>query len=195
MIYALKNKAVILTVIASLLITLTDCTVQKRGKSTDKKTIEIVQQHFPSISLLYKLYFIVYESKELTKSWAYVYRSDDAIDKVRLISLHSEIYPSLKKELEKYKGKWSIKEQLQLREIFKDIETLFEKEKGVMEQLNSYEAYEDVMIVFQVDSEFERGSNSITSHTEEILKKISELTTVREEKLKATVNAPTDTIK
>lgn len=188
MIISLQRKIFSALTIVLLISLSFSCNVTKTAKGPVNKTNqEIVEYHLPSVSLLYKMYFIIYESKELTKSWAYVYRSDDAIDKVRLRNIHSKVYPEIKGKIDKLKRKWTIKEQLLFREICKDVENLFDNEKQIMDQLNSYEAYEDVMIVFQVDSKFERGADSITTFTETILKKLNELIAMREEKLKGIV--------
>ncbi len=175
--------------ISSILIIFSSCETQKKLTGTvNQVNREIVNVHLPSVSYLYKLYFIIYESKELTKSWAYVYKSDDAIDKVRLKDIHSKVYPDLKKHLDELKKSWNPKERKAFHAICKRINKLFEKEQEVMNQLNSYEAYEDVMIVFQVDHTFERGTDSITTETEEILKALNRLISEREAKLKGIVN-------
>lgn len=155
----------------------------------DKVNREIIDYHIPAITNLHKLVFLIYESKELTRNWAYVYKSDDAIDKVKLKKIHSTEYPDLFDKINDLKSSWTFEERSQFNKICKQIELLFEREKHIMETLNSYESYDDVMVVFQVDTEFERGEESITSYTEEIILQINNLLISREETLRKLIGA------
>jgi methyl-accepting chemotaxis protein len=177
-----KNNVII---VCSLVFMVSGCIAPKNVETRiDQRNKEIIDIHLPSLTYLYKLHFMIYESKELTRNWTYVYKSDDAIDKIKLRKIHSIDYPELEMKLSELKKEWSLKEQLMFDATTNKIEELFDKEKSIMNKLNSYESYEDVMIVFQVDTEFERGEDSITTITEEILRKLNELIEIREEKLK-----------
>jgi hypothetical protein len=190
LLYFISGIRKVFIIFLTLLFMVSGCIAPKNIETRiDEKNKEIIEVHLPSLTYLYKLHFMIYESKELTRNWTYVYKSDDAIDKIKLRKIHSIDYPELEMKLRELKKEWSLKEQLIFNTTTKKIEALFDKEKSIMNTLNSYESYEDVMIVFQIDTEFERGEDSITTITEEILRKLTELIEIREKKLKKLLGA------
>ena len=157
---------------------------QTTAGTANTKAGDVFEMHYQTIKLLNELYFLVYESKELTKTWAYVYREEDAPDKLRLKKIQTLLLPELIAKIKGASKKWPRKEGKVAGEIIGLAGQLIKSEQDVMKQLDSYEDYEDVMVIFQVDAHFERGEGSITSITESILKKTKHLLSFKENELK-----------
>ncbi len=112
---------------------------------------------------------LINSSKTLMKSWVFVDRQPGTSDKVRLENLISEEYPELVEGLNKIKVNWSQKDQDTFDLVLHKADSLFVKERYVMSSLNSFEAYDDVMVIFEVepmvqeDGEIINLSNEIIS--------------------------------
>ncbi len=94
---------------------------------------------------------LINSSKTLMKSWVFVDRQPGTADKVRLENLISEEYPKLVEGLNKIKVNWSQKDQDTFDLVVHKTDSLFVKERYVMSSLNSFEAYDDVMVIFEVE--------------------------------------------
>ncbi len=94
---------------------------------------------------------LINSSKTLMKSWVFVDRQPGTADKVRLENLISEEYPKLVEGLNKIKVNWSQKDQDTFDLVLHKADSLFVKERYVMSSLNSFEAYDDVMVIFEVE--------------------------------------------
>ena len=66
-------------------------------------------------------------------------------------------YPTLRDEIKAYYPEWEQADVLTADSIFADIDNLFNSEKYIMESLNSFEAYEDAMVLFDVEPQVQEG--------------------------------------
>src|SRR3972149_9249038 len=135
---------------------------------------EITDIYSPSVSALEALNRLVDNSKLLITKWVYVQSSDDIPDKARLRELIITDYPATKEAIQKLAAHWTKDEQLQISEIFKKIESLFILLDNIMSQLNSFDSYEDAMVVFFIRPEVEEGGN-IDIQATDILNNLSEI--------------------
>ncbi len=124
---------------------------------------DITGVYSPSEQSLQQLKDMVISSKALIKSWVFIDRQPGTADKIVLEKLHAEEYPELIKRIEGLKLEWKNKEdQLQFDSIKHTIDALFEKHNYVMSSLNSFEAYDDVMVIFEVEPMVQEDGEIIT---------------------------------
>ena len=140
----------------------------------------------PSRTDLQELYILISNSKLLVKNWVFIERHSDTPDKLKLKKLHEKDYPEISKKLEKLEKYWTKHQRESFDAIQKTIkDTLFVQHQNIMEQLNSFESYEDPMIVFEInplveeDGEVSILTESILSNLDEV---ISEIAQASEEK-------------
>jgi methyl-accepting chemotaxis protein len=153
------------------------------------KNRELTEVYSPSSEKLTGLSDLVIDSKMLIRSWVFIDIQTDTPDKIRLKDLHDKDFPLLKEELLKLSEEWEAKEDVDaLSTILHEVDSLFQVQQYVMSSLNSFEAYEDVMIKFETEDKVQDGGEIITL-TEQVNGKIKELATKYDE---ATNQALTD---
>ena len=136
---------------------------------------EIINVYTPSVAYLNDLSFLINNSKMLIKNWVFVERKSDTPDKLNLIAIHNNKFPDLTKKLSKISKRWTKKEQETLKNITTTIkDTLFAKHKKIMQSLNSFDSYDDPMVVFEINPEVEEGGEVITL-SDKILKDLNAL--------------------
>jgi methyl-accepting chemotaxis protein len=94
---------------------------------------------------------MIISSQSLIKSWVFVDRQPGTVDKKRLEKLHSEDYPALVEELNEIKKSWEKADQKSFVDIVNKTDSLLQMQQYVMTSLNSFDAYDDVMIIFEVE--------------------------------------------
>ncbi len=112
---------------------------------------EITGIYNPSEQKLQQFRDMVNNSKSLIKSWVFVDRQPGTSDKQRLETLIKDDYPNLVNDLKILTPKWSQEYQDNFAQIVHKTDSLFEKQKYVMSSLNSFESYDDVMVIFEVE--------------------------------------------
>lgn len=136
--------------------------------SSNRRTVTNISEIYtPSVDQLSKLNALVSESKMLIRNWVFIEKQVDTPDKIRLKELHSTDYPALKSQLERISRLWkNDSQQKLLADIFKSIDdTLFVSHKQIMDQLNSFESYDDISVVFEVQPMVDQtGSISILTN-------------------------------
>ncbi len=147
----------------------------------------------PSVAYLNELYILTNNSKLLAKNWVFIERHNDTHDKLKLKNLHKVDYPRVSKELERLSQYWTADQQKVFKKIQKTIkDTLFVQHQNIMEQLSSFESYEDPMIIFEINPLVEENGDIILA-TAKILKDlesiISEITITSEIKNKQMIEA------
>jgi len=147
----------------------------------------------PSVAYLNELYILINNSKLLAKNWVFIERHNDTPDKLKLKNLHKVDYPRVSKELERLSQYWTDDQQKVFKKIEKTIkDTLFVEHQNIMEQLSSFESYEDPMIIFEINPLVEENGDIILV-TAKILKDlesiISEITITSEIKNKQMIEA------
>ncbi|MBL4736004.1 MAG: SpoIIE family protein phosphatase [Flavobacteriales bacterium] len=121
---------------------------------------QITKIYNPSVHVLENLNLLIVESKMLIMNWMSVQISDDD-DKLRLKDLIADDYPALKERVLLLAVNWTEDEQAQIRIIMRDIDDLFVYLEDIMSQLNTFESYEDPMVVFMIKPMVEGGEVDI----------------------------------
>jgi len=129
----------------------------------------------PTVNELDNLDMMVTQSKMLIRSWVFVDKQPGTPDKIRLAELHRTDWPELKARLEPLKEAWDNEDDAaSLDVIFSRVDSLFNYHREVMASLNSFEAYEDVMIFFQAEDMVMEG-RAIMNLSDQILSEVESL--------------------
>lgn len=112
---------------------------------------KITGVYSPSEQNIQKFKDMVNNSKSLIKSWVFVDRQPGTSDKKRLESLINDDYPKLVEELKKIETNWSKEDQDAFNLVVNKTDSLLTMQRYVMSSLNSFEAYDDVMVIFEVE--------------------------------------------
>nr|WP_319400367.1 methyl-accepting chemotaxis protein [uncultured Carboxylicivirga sp.] len=129
----------------------------------------------PSSEKMNHLSMMVTNTKMLVRSWVFIDKQSDTPDKVRLKDIHEKEYPQLKSEIKEFYKDWEHSDALKTDSIFHDIDSLFQMQQYVMSSLNSFAAYEDVMVLFEVEPQVQDGGEIITL-SDDITTRIESLT-------------------
>lgn len=128
----------------------------ERSRTINEK---ITNVYTPSQEYLADLYSRINDSRMLIKSWVFIDKISDTPDKVKLAQLHKTDYKEVMDTLKSLSAMWdsaSYREALfHVDSVITD--TLFPKHKYIMEQLNSFETYDDPFVVFEVQPMTEEG--------------------------------------
>ena len=92
---------------------------------------------------------------------SYYEKQSGTPDKIRLDSLHTVDYPLLKSEIQAFYQEWDSININKADSIFQDIDRLVLMEKYIMNNLNTFESYEDAMILFDVEPQVQEGGEVI----------------------------------
>jgi len=108
----------------------------------------------PSVSYLKEFKLLVTKSKMLITNW--VYLQSNVVDKDALKNLHNFEYPTLKEDLGNLIEVWDNPVQASAMDsIFGKFEDLLKVEKGIMEELVTFENYEDPVVKFMAEDAIE----------------------------------------
>lgn len=145
------------------------------SKKLNKTLTEI---YSPSSSSLHNLSQQITQSKMLIKNWVFIDKQSGTPDKVRLSELQDKDYPLLKEKITGFYENWKEAghedDITNTETIFKNIDSLFVIQKHIMESLNSFEAYEDAMVLFEVEPQVQEGGEVITL-SDEIIAEIEKI--------------------
>ena len=134
-----------------------------KSKEQNKALTEI---YFPSSNSLHGLSQMIIQAKMLIKNWVFIDKQSGTPDKVRLAELQDKDFPILKEKITKLFNSWEKSGNgdniVVVKDIFKRIDSLFVMQRYIMESLNSFEAYEDAMILFEVEPMVQEGGEVIT---------------------------------
>jgi methyl-accepting chemotaxis protein len=112
---------------------------------------DITSVYGPSETDIRQFKDMVITSQSLIKSWVFVDRQPGTVDKKRLEKLHSEDYPALVEELNEIKKSWEKADQDTFIDIVHKTDSLLQMQQYVMTSLHSFDAYDDVMVIFEVE--------------------------------------------
>ena len=128
---------------------------------------EITKIYSPSQQNIQLFKDMVLNSKALIKSWVFIDKQSGTTDKVALENLHANDYPAIVQKLDANKENWDSSDQLTFNAIKLKADSLFKMQQVVMSSLSSFETYDDVMVIFEVepmvseDGEIMQKSNQI----------------------------------
>lgn len=138
-----------LILIAVLLNSILTITTLIRSTNLNNK---VTNTYGPTVQNLADLDNLITQSKMLIRNWVFVDKQPGTPDKVRLADLHSKDWPALQANLEPLTERWDNKQDDELLQgIFHEMDSLFGMHRQIMENLNSFDAYEDIMIFFEAE--------------------------------------------
>ncbi len=131
----------------------------------------------PTVQSLGDLGMLITQSKMLIRNWVFIDKQPGTPDKLRLVELHNTDFSAIKNRLNELTKQWNNEtDQEALGLIFHKIDSLFTMHKYIMNNLNSFDAYEDAFIMFEVEDMVMEGGTIITL-TDEISANILDLST------------------
>ncbi len=148
----------------------TSTTLQKSERVNER--IRTVQN--PSTENLNELINIIENSRMLIRSWVFIDKKPETADKLNLVEIHQEEFPSVDSSLTALSEYWNNEEE---REAYLKIsttirDTLFPKHKYIMGLLNAFESYDDPLTIFEVVPMVEEGGE-VMSLTDTIVNKLN----------------------
>lgn len=131
----------------------------------------------PTVQSLGDLDMLITQSKMLIRNWVFIDKQPGTPDKLRLVELHNTDFTAIKNRLNDLSKQWNNEtDQEALGNIIHKIDSLFTMHKYIMDNLNSFDAYEDAFIMFEVEDMVMEGGTIITL-TDEITANILDLST------------------
>jgi len=138
-------------------------------------TNEVTSVYSPSTEKLGELEMLVTQTKMLIKNWVYIDRQSGTPDKLRLKEIHEEEMPEMRKELFALAEEWEKEQdQKKLKNVFQGVDSLFEMHQTIMSSLDSFDAYDDAMVMFEVEPMVVEGGDVIKL-SDEIIEQINGL--------------------
>ncbi len=133
------------------------------SKKLNKTLTEV---YSPTSGSLNNLSQLITQSKMLIKNWVFIDNQSGTPDKVQLAELQDKAYPELKGKIAGFYDDWKETDHEadvdKLENLFNKIDSLFDMQKYIMGNLNSFEAYEDAMILFEVEPQVQEGGEVVT---------------------------------
>jgi methyl-accepting chemotaxis protein len=145
----------IMTVAVILNALVTSSALERSRRINDK----ISNVYTPSLSYINELYNKINDSRMLIKSWVFIDKISDTPDKLRLKELHEKTYNADMDTLKVLQASWDSVSHQQLLMYIDSVvvDSLFEKHKYIMQQLSTFESYDDPFVVFEVTPMTEEG--------------------------------------
>ncbi|MDN5292584.1 MAG: methyl-accepting chemotaxis protein, partial [Anaerophaga sp.] len=138
-------------------------------------TNDVTSVYSPSVEVLGDLGMTITQTKMLIKNWVYIDRQSDTPDKVRLQEIHETELPLIEEELMQLSQQWENESDRELLEnIFHKTDSLFAMHKQIMAALNTFEAYDDPMVLFEVEPMVVEGGD-VMKLSDEIIEEVSSL--------------------
>ena len=138
-------------------------------QSNKRISEQVAQVYTPSIVYLNDLINVVNDSRMLIKNWVYIEQKSPTPDKIRLQNLHSFEFPKIIERINPLKIHWKKEENEQITRAERVLmDTLFPMHKSIMAQLNSFESYDDPMVIFEVRPMVEDGGQ-VMVFTDQVL--------------------------
>ncbi len=133
------------------------------------------EQNTPSVNRLIELQNLITETKHLIKNWVHIDKHSGTPDKNRLTEIHTMLYPALTESVYPLVQNWNPND----RELFQEINRvitndLFEEHQHVMSLLNSFESYNDFVVLMNVE-EMVDTDGSIIVTTDNIIEQLGSL--------------------
>ena len=177
-----------IVIILSLVSSVATFKILTRNQELNNKINEL---NSPSIQYLNQLYAIVQESKLLIKNWVFIEKHTNTKDKVRLTDIHKEVFVQLQSDIMILKSSWNEEEQLSYESIISSIkDSLFVEHELIMSSLTSFDSYDDLMVIFEVEPMVSEGG-TVIELTDRILTNLTELINKKESDNKLVYNQMT----
>ncbi len=132
---------------------------------------QIIEIFNPSSNNLIQLRKLLVDSKMLIKNWVYIEKQNDTPDKILLKDILNTDFPTTLTQLDNLSKSWENENKELLSEIkFLINDTIIPLHQRVMEQLNSFESYDDIMVMFDVMPLVEEQGDIIVKTNHAIVK-------------------------
>ncbi len=171
---------VFLIIVYATIIFLTGSNIDSLGKNSS----DIMR---PSKDAINEFKFLVTKSKMLVTNWVYLQTNSE--DKQALIDLHRRDYPQLKEEIQSLMPRWeSDSQRFQMDTVFQKFEILIGAQKEIMEQLVTFENYEDpitkLLAEDAIDSQIIPQTKELTARLDEIDARQSAITELSDQEVR-----------
>ncbi len=131
-------------------------------KSSQKLNNKISIVNTPTINALNNVSNLIDEAKNLTRSWVYIDKQSNTPEKIQLKNVFENELPSAIAKLNEYANTWTIKEEKDSLNIaIEKIGELKQLFLQISQSLNSFEAYDDVMVMFEIEMVIQDGGEYI----------------------------------
>lgn len=124
-----------------------------------KKNIHDLSNDYYSVRYLDKAWNMIKETQYLTQVWVKIDKTSKTPDKLRLKEIQTDLIPGIFSNLDMLAMTWNAYEQNLLSEIKSMADTLFLKQKYIMDQLSDFGSYDDPFVVFEVTPLIEYGGD------------------------------------
>ncbi len=125
----------------------------RTGRKYQELENKIITVLNPSRDNLTQLSDLITTSKMLTKNWVFIDKINDTQDKLALANLQDNEFPVLRDSLLGLSRHWADDERTKLEQVCTAIrDTLFSKQKYIMDQLNDVSSYDDALVFFDVST-------------------------------------------
>jgi serine phosphatase RsbU (regulator of sigma subunit)/HAMP domain-containing protein len=135
---------------------------------------QITNLYTPSVSALQELNILVVRSKMLTANWVNIQQVVHE-DKDKLKKLIKDEYPDLKKRISELSNDWNKDDKESIASIFNLMDELVALQEYIMTQLNSFAAYQDPNVQFEIRPMVEDADGEVNDKTRKILNKLTQL--------------------
>lgn len=160
---------ILLAVLLNSVLTITTLT---RNTSLNNRVTNV---YAPTLQTLNKLDVLITQSKMLIRNWVFVDKQPGTPDKIRLENLHKTEWPEVKAQLEILATEWKKQENRDtLSIVFETMDQVFEMHKTIMQNLASFNDYEDIMLFFEAENLVTEGGD-IMKLSDEALVKVKNL--------------------
>jgi len=122
---------------------------------------QIAKIYAPSVSFLNDLYYAITDSKMLIKNWVFIDKKSDTPDKKRLRRIHTDEYPIIKKSLQPLVLEWEPQKQTAYKKVISSIDELFKNHQDIMEMLNTFDSYANLMVNIECVSKVDENGDVI----------------------------------
>jgi PAS domain S-box-containing protein len=142
----------------------------------------IMTVYNPSTTLLQELVSTINSSQMLVKNWVFIEKQSNTPDKTKLVNIHTTDFPELKEKISKISDNWEPDFKHKVDSILNVIESdLFVQQKSIINMLNTFESYDDFMVLVEVNPKLEEGGE-VTVLTNQILNNLNQLKSEMDEK-------------
>lgn len=139
----------------------------------------IANVHAPSGQAVNDLYAEISNSKMLIKNWVFIEVKSNTPNKQQLVNFHEKRYPKIRNKLYFLADSWEQEEQKLLNGIIDLIkDSLIPQHRFIMDKLDSFESYDNPMILFEAMSMVEQEDDPVMDLSNNILSDLDQLNNV-----------------
>ena len=122
----------------------------------------LTEVYSPSSDKLHEFAAMVTNSKMLIRNWVFIDKQSGTPDKIKLQELHGTEFPALRDDIKSYTDGWEDGDVTRIDSLFHSVDSLFQMQQYIMSSLNSFDAYEDAMVLFEVEPQVQEGGEVIS---------------------------------